>query len=1049
MNKLLVCLLFFSIFTSYSQVVINEVMHFPGPNTSTNQGLKRKEYIEIYNNSCSPVDIGCWILGNSMYGGLGNYIGSFQFPSGTIIGAKSHLVIGSTSSQNATPYPAAAIDFNLTTVGASFSCDPNSRWLMPNTVGMVGLYDQTGVVKDAIYWGSAASDITTDTDFDSGLNPCKPSGAGNTCPAISGNLKNAKEIYTATPSLINYVGTGTSADRTFSRIPDGGSWSRNITPSIVGSNCNGGTCAQSFTTPAVVTQPSCGANNGSIVINPNPTGTYTYTWTPNVSTTNTGSNLVAGSYTISVDANGCKKDTTITLASGVGPTAIATTPTNPSCGASNGQVVLGAVTGGVAPYQYNFNGLGYSATTTYTGLAAGSYTLLVRDANGCIYTASNVVLTSGAGPTAIASTPTNPNCGASNGQVVLGAVTGGVAPYQYNFNSLGYSVTTTYTGLAAGSYSLLVRDANGCIYTASNVVLTPGAGPTAIASTPTDPSCGATDGQVVLGSVTGGVAPYTYNFNNLGYTASTSYTGLGAGTYTLVVRDAGGCTYTASNIVLSNGTGPTGVVVTPTNPSCGGSNGQVVIGAVTGGVAPYTYDFNGAGFNTTTTFTSLGAATYTLSVSDVNGCIYIASNIVLTNGNGPTAILSTSVNEKCSLANGQVTLGAVTGGLAPFQYNFNNLGYSATTSYTGLGAGSYSLLVRDANSCVFTANNIILTNSPGPTNVSSTKVDETCGASNGQVTIGTVTGGTSPYRYEFNKGGYTSALVYSNLAANSYTLSVIDANDCVYNASAINITNTAGPTDIDASVVDAKCEKANGSIQINSVIGGQPVYVYSLNNSSYSNSLQFSSLSPGQYVLKVKDGNSCIFQKTLTISNLASPIADFNYTPMVISSEAEDVTATNTSAGNIIKYTWVAPNGAPNSGAALNFTTNFNIQEEGSYPIKLIVENQNGCIDSITKFIVVKIEPTIYVPNTFTPDADAFNNSWMYYLNGYDVTKFTLTIFNRWGEIVWESKDPAVYWDGTFNGKLVQSGTYTWTLNVKDDNTDEVFYYRGHINVIY
>ena len=945
-------------------------MHFPGPNTSTNQGLKRKEYIEIYNNSCSPVDIGCWILGNSMYGGLGNYIGSFQFPSGTIIGAKSHLVIGSTSSQNATPYPAAAIDFNLTTVGASFSCDPNSRWLMPNTLGMVGLYDQTGVVKDAIYWASAASDITTDTDFDSGLNPCKPSGAGNTCPAISGNLKNAKEIYTATPSLINYVGTGTSADRTFSRIPDGGSWSRNITPSIVGSNCNGGTCAQSFTTPAVVTQPSCGANNGSIVINPNPTGTYTYTWTPNVSTTNTGSNLVAGSYTISVDANGCKKDTTITLASGAGPTAIASTPTNPNCGASNGQVVLGAVTGGVAPYQYNFNGLGYSATTTYTGLAAGSYTLLVRDANGCIYTASNVVLT-------------------------------------------------------------------------------PGAGPTAIASTPTNPSCGATDGQVVLGSVTGGVAPYTYNFNNLGYTASTSYTGLGAGTYTLVVRDAGGCTYTASNIVLSNGTGPTAVVVTPTNPSCGGSNGQVVIGAVTGGLAPYTYDFDGAGFNTTTTFTSLGAATYTLSVRDVNGCVYIASNIVLTNGNGPSAILSTSVNEKCSLANGQVTLGAVTGGLAPFQYNFNNLGYSATTSYTGLGAGSYSLLVRDANSCVFTANNIILTNSPGPTNVSSTKVDETCGASNGQVTIGTVTGGTSPYRYEFNKGGYTSALVYSNLAANSYTLSVIDANDCVYNASAINITNTAGPTDIDASVVDAKCEKANGSIQINSVIGGQPVYVYSLNNSSYSNSLQFSSLSPGQYVLKVKDGNSCIFQKTLTISNLASPIADFNYTPMVISSEAEDVTATNTSAGNIIKYTWVAPNGAPNSGAALNFTTNFNIQEEGSYPIKLIVENQNGCIDSITKFIVVKIEPTIYVPNTFTPDADAFNNSWMYYLNGYDVTKFTLTIFNRWGEIVWESKDPAVYWDGTFNGKLVQSGTYTWTLNVKDDNTDEVFYYRGHINVIY
>ena len=170
---------------------------------------------------------------------------------------------------------------------------------------------------------------------------------------------------------------------------------------------------------------------------------------------------------------------------------------------------------------------------------------------------------------------------------------------------------------------------------------------------------------------------------------------------------------------------------------------------------------------------------------------------------------------------------------------------------------------------------------------------------------------------------------------------------------------------------------------------------------------------------------------------------------MVISSESQEIQTVNTSSGNIVDYQWIVPNASPINGSTVNFTTTINIQKEGSYPITLIVENQSGCIDSITKYIIVKIDPSIYVPNTFTPDGDAFNNSWLYSLNGYDIERFNVRVFNRWGEIIWESKDPSIYWDGTFEGNLVQSGTYIWTMNIKDDNTDEVFYYKGHINIIY
>jgi hypothetical protein len=227
-------------------------------------------------------------------------------------------------------------------------------------------------------------------------------------------------------------------------------------------------------------------------------------------------------------------------------TALASTTVDPTCGQSNGSITLGAVTGGTGPYTYSLNGSGFTATTSYTGLAAGSYTFVVRDANGCEYTAPAVTLTDQAGPTALASTTVEPTCGQSNGSITLGAVTGGTGPYTYSFNGSGFTSTTSYPGLAAGGYSIIVRDANGCEYTA-NVTLTDQAGPTALVTTIVDATCdGASTGSITLGAVTGGTGPYTYSFNGSGFTSTTSYTGLAAGNYSIIVRDANGCEYTTT-----------------------------------------------------------------------------------------------------------------------------------------------------------------------------------------------------------------------------------------------------------------------------------------------------------------------------------------------------------------------------------------------------------------------------------------------------------------------------------------------------------------------
>ena len=959
--------------TGHSQVVINEVMHKPGPNNSTNQGFRRKEYVEIYNKGCSAVDISCWVLGSANMGlstvSNPTYIGAFQFPSGTIINPAQHLVIGGILSQDGTAYSAADIDFVIANYVGSNTCDPNTNWLLPNGDGWVALYNNTGTPTDAIYWSfsSTAPNLNTDDDFAS--NPCVP-GA---CSGIT-SLKSARQIAISNPSAITYAGTATSNNKTFSRVPDGGTWQRDIVQSITGTQCNNGACssAASFAITSSVVQPTCGSPNGSITITPTTTGTYTYTWTPNVSTTNSAINLAANSYLIHIDKGGCTKDTTITLINGSFPTAIASTVTNPDCGLNNGQVALGAVTGGAAPYQYNFNGLGYALATStpYTNLSTGSYSLLVQDANGCIYTAPNIILTSGTGPTAIAVTTTNTGCGASTGQVNLGAVTGGTLPYQYNFNSLGLSGTDIYTNLSAGSYSLIVQDANGCIYTAPNIVLTSGSGPSAIAVTTINESCALANGQVTLGSVTGGTLPYQYNFNGLGLSGTAIYTNLSAGSYSLIIQDASGCTYTSPSIVLTNAT-------------------------------------------------------------------------------GPTAISTTFSNETCNLSNGQITLGLVTGGTPSFQYNLNGLGFSSTTSYTNLIAGTYTLVVKDQNGCTFNAPSIVLSNTVGPTSVVTTPTTSTCNLSNGSILIGSVTGGLAPYQYNFNSLGYSTVTSFLNLAASSYTLSVQDGNGCVYVSTPIIISNTGGPNDLVITTTGAACDNTNGQISINNTTGGIIPYTYSIDGVTFSNAVTYPNLLPGIYTVSVKDGNGCVYSESSIISSSSSPIANFNYSPAVIKNEDEDVSLIDESAGTIVSYEWIVPDGTPSTSTAQNFNTKFLNFDEGFYPMTLIVMNEFGCYDSITKYIERRIDPIIYIPNTFTPDGDAHNNRWQYSLTGLDLISFYMTVYNRWGEIVWETTDQKAAWDGFYKGKMVQAGTYSWVLNAKDNLEDKRLQLVGSLNVIY
>ncbi|MDQ3048318.1 MAG: PKD domain-containing protein, partial [Bacteroidota bacterium] len=570
---------------------------------------------------------------------------------------------------------------------------------------------------------------------------------GTTCTSTTVVTVNPRPVVTAEANVVVCAGAAIPSNG-FVSTPAGATFSWANSNTGIGLAATGTTTVPAFTavngtgspiTSTITVTPTLAGCTGTpitytITVNPQPTSTftsspnqcltgntfnftntgssgagYTYSWafaggTPATSALNNPTGVTfstVGSHTIThtvTAPGGCTSTTTSNIIIYPMPTAVTSTTVAATCGMNNGSITITGATGGTAPYTYSVDGSAFSGTTNYTGLAAGSHTIIVQDVNGCQFT-TTVTITTAAGPTALVVSSVNATCGASNGIINIGATTGGSGPYTYSVNGSGFSGTVSYPGFAAGTYTVIVRDANNCQFTTSiTVVNTPG--PTALASTTINSTCGASNGTINLGAVTGGTAPYTYSINGSAFTSTTSYTGLAAGTYTIIVRDANNCQFTIT-VTVVNTPGPTALAITAGQSTCGASNGTITIGATTGGTAPYVYSVAASPFTSTTAYSGYAAGTYTVIVRDINNCTF-TTTITITNSAGPTALVVNSTNSSCGASNGTVTIGAVTGGVPAYTYSFNGSPFSSTTNYTGVASGTYTVIVRDVNNCQFT-----------------------------------------------------------------------------------------------------------------------------------------------------------------------------------------------------------------------------------------------------------------------------------------------------------------------------------------------------------
>ena len=629
-----------------------------------------------------------------------------------------------------------------------------------------------------------------------------------------------------------------------------------------------------------------GAATGAIEITPSG-GTlfYSFTWSgPSGFSSNSEdiSNLEAGNYSLTItDARGCTKDF-IDVATVDENTAIDATfsVTDISCNGGSDGAIAATVSGGTPNYFFSWTGpSGFTASTEdISGLTAGNYQLTVTDNLGCIQVMPVQTLTQ---PPPISATATHVDIdcfGAGNGSIDLTA-SGGAPLYTFAWTGPGAFTASTkdIASLEPGAYSVTVTDANLCsvVFTDIATILEPAE--ILVSSIKSDISCGGlTDGSVDI-TVNGGTLPRTFDWTGPGgfTSASEDISGLEAGNYSLTITDGNGCVASFPNIeTIIEPAAIAANYISHQDVLCNGdASGSIEIN-VTGGTPPLIFDWTNSLGTTVSTDedpTGLVAETYSLSVSDVNGCS-VSYPDFRTISEPPPLSVSLAHTDLVCYGDGDGTITVTAGGGNP-PYEYSRLGdlnpaYQPGNSFTGLGPGFYTIWVRDANLCV--VSDTITIKEPEEIQIlGETKSGQNIcyGDSSAQISIDVVTGGVLPYEYSINGGVdfYPTAL-FTNLPAGSYQTVVKDATGCTSSGN-LNVITQPSRLRIDSYIQEdiTTCYDALDGRIVIAGTGGNGIITYTLNGTLISVSGDFQNLPGGPHQVTMEDENGCTRDTSVVI----------------------------------------------------------------------------------------------------------------------------------------------------------------------------------------
>ena len=625
--------------------------------------------------------------------------------------------------------------------------------------------------------------------------------------------------------------------------------------------------------------------------------------------------------------------------------------------------------GGTPPY----NGTG---TFTSTG---GTQLYTVLDATGTRQTATIVIPQ----PSAIVPTVTAGRIIIfGNTTSISASATGGTGSYTYKLNSGTYQTSETFTNVAAGTHTITVKDANNCTATSTIVINQPAALLNLTLSAASNPIACNGGNTTITANATGGTVPYTYSLGSGTYQTSNQFTGITAGTYTFNVKDSNGITKSTSITLTQPSTALSGNVSSGTISSYGGKT-TITVSSVSGGTAPYSYSLNGGTFQTTTSFSNVGAGTHSITLKDSRGCTLIKT-ITITQPASTLACASAASSIACNGGTATVTVTA-TGGTAP---------YTGTGTFT-VSAGTYSYNVTDAAGSVKTTTITV----GQPTSINSTVTSGRILINGGATSITvTANGGTGAFTYKLNNNNYQTSNVFGNILAGVDTVYVKDANGCV----ASSIISIDQPSQLVASsnVTPINCFGGTAQVAINAT-GGIPPYTGIGNFNVIA----------GNYNYTVIDSAGATQNISLTINQptqLTSPTLTQG-AQITVYGSATTVTVSAVSGGTA-PYTYSVDNGIFQTSNVLSITG-------GAHVVN--VKDSKGCTISksinisqpLKIFLVAKTDQTCagIANGSLTMKADGGVRPYTYRIYKINNTTYTTNTYPYQSDSVFNGLAPNFY----------------------------------------
>jgi gliding motility-associated-like protein len=979
-------------------------------------------------------------------------------------------------SPNTVDLTAAAVTAG-TTAGATFTyfSDPlvTIPLAIPNAVSPTGTYymvatigscNDTGSVDITINAQPVANANTDDTTctLTYNLNAIPTDGTGTwTGPAgtVFSNLNSATSSVTV-PAAGVVTFTWTEDNNTCTS-------SSNVTIAF-----------SAISIPNTLTNISCyGGNTGQIVMT-SQGGNAPYTYSDVVlgsNITNPYINLIAGTYTVRVtDVTGCPLDSTFVL-SEPAPFTFTVDSTNANCSQPDGTISVIGFSGGTGSYTYDF-GAGPTASNTASNLIPNTYSVTVTDAalpTGCDTTFTITVLNN---PpfTASITNFTDATCNSLSDGTITADGSDALATYSYLWDAAASNQSTqTATGLAAGSYLVRVTDVTtGCIDSATHVISQPDT--LKIGTITTSSVCGQATSSASVTLTSGGTGSYSYSWNTPTPTLSASVTNLIDGSYTLTVTDINTCTVSETITVIGK---PDPVIdsITSTDISCFGLvDGEAEVFVT--GYPPFTYSWNDAAAQTTAAITNLAGSNpvYTVTIMDSNNCT-TSGTVQITE---PDTLLL-SINAPTTACYGeQIQLSASAIGGVPFTIPNAPYNFVWTTLGNATGEGPISdsptvdvthvVGVTDANGCISQQTHSIVVSQQLAVFPSTNTICFGETAILTATTTGGLTNATISYNWEqidsvtlaTTSEGPGSPITVSPTDTTNYIVTADDGCSLTAVEGVKLIVNPIANVQI-VSTINSGCPELTVDLKADS-IGGVDAILYEWdidgdgifdNGPISEDSISYLYTESGIYDISVitttANGCSDTITKISHVNVFGVPVADFSTNPSIATVDVfnSEVAFYDQTLYNRNRNTTLWDFG-DNSIGSISTDPSHNYLNHGIFNVNLSVSNINGCTDNITKQVIVQSKYLLVMPNSFTPDGDGLNDIFKPGLSiGMDKDTYHFLVFNRWGELIFETNNISSGWDGSFKAVQVKVDTYLWKVEVNDLD-GYIHKHNGVVNVL-